>query len=155
VLQIDADEILLGADEFAAWLRGYRWKRQVLARWISVFKVIGSTAIVIDTDSHWIPVATRQPSYIEARNTREWAVKSPLDLLHFSWGRSDAQLRAKLRHWGHSQDFDTRALLETWRRVDLKNYRQFRDFHPLDGKLWPSLKAVPLKGLGAALRRRP
>jgi predicted DNA-binding WGR domain protein len=147
VLQIDADEIMMNPADFAAWLRGYRWKRQVLAHWISVFKVVGSTALVIDTDSHWIPVGTRHPRYIEARNTREWAVKSPLDLLHFSWGRSDAQLQAKLKHWGHSQDFDTAALLKLWRRVNLRNYAEFKNFHPLDGPLWPALKTVPLKGL--------
>lgn len=147
ILQIDADEELLDPQGFAAWLRAYPWKRQVLANWITVFKVIGRTALVIDKADEWVPVATRHPAYTEARNTREWAARSPLELLHFSWGRSDAQLQAKLKHWGHSRDFDTAALLRLWRSVSLANHASFRDFHPLDGRLWPRLKAVPLGSL--------
>lgn len=149
VLQIDADELMLAPQPFADWLRGYSWKRQVLARWITVFKVLGRDALVIDSQAEWVPIGTRDPRYTEARNTREWPVRSPLELLHFSWGRSDAQLQAKLKHWGHSRDFDTAALLQLWRRVDLGNYTRFRDFHPLDGPLWPGLRRVPLAGLGA------
>lgn len=147
ILQIDADEILLNPRPFADWLRAYGWKRQVLARWTTVFKVIGRAALVIDSDAEWIPVGTLDPRYTEARNTREWAVRSPLELLHFSWGRSDAQLQAKLKHWGHSRDFDTTALLKLWRQVSLSNYRRYRDFHPLDGPLWPGLRVLPLAGL--------
>jgi hypothetical protein len=150
VLQIDADEEMINPAQFAEWLKGLRWKRQAMANWQHVFKVIGDKALVIDVSDHWIPVATTlRGAYFENRNTREWALRSPLKLLHFSWGRSEMELRAKLKHWSHSPDFDTAALLKLWKSVNLKNYRDYKDFHPLDGPLWPGLKVVDLKALQA------
>jgi len=32
--------------------------------------------------------------------------------------------------------------LAFWRSVNLKNYRDARDFHPMDGPDWPSLRLV-------------
>jgi len=45
-----------------------------------------------------------------------------------------------LDNWGHAGDFDVEAFFGLWESVGLGNYVTVRDFHPLNGPIWPSLK---------------
>lgn len=148
VVQIDADELMLNPAAFRAWLLAQPMERQVLAQWFTVYKTLGRTALVIDGGDRWTSVATcRRGAYVEHRATGAWKLRSPLKLLHFSWGRSEVELRQKLSNWGHAKDFDTAAFLRRWKSVTLKNYAAVKDFHPLGPELWPRLRAVPLDRL--------
>lgn len=109
IVQIDADEILLNAEEFRRWLTFVEGRAQdVGATWLTVFKTFGRRALVIDPPQEVTPIATIYAGhYTAARETgRKFAI-SPLRLLHYSWGRTPDELRQKLRNWSHSQDFDT------------------------------------------------
>ena len=143
IVQIDSDEILLNPEEFRDWLLARRWPWLVQGRWRVVFKLFGEDYLVVDKDGAFTSVATRRRgSYTGSRNTRGFKRRSPLNLLHFAWGRSEAELRQKLACWTHFADFDTSRMLELWKSVDLHNYRGFRDIHPLDGPDWPALRLV-------------
>ncbi|HTB23506.1 MAG TPA: hypothetical protein VK914_12470 [bacterium] len=143
VVQIDSDELLQNPQEFRAWLLK-RWRSwRVLGRWIVVFKRFGEDYLVVDKDSAWISLATRRRGrYTGCRDTKEMKRHSPLRMLHFSWGRDEAELKQKLESWTHARDFDTAKFFDFWKSVDLDNYRSFRDFHPLDGPDWPSLRLI-------------
>jgi len=155
VLQIDADEWMMNPLEFRRWLAGLRVERELMARWCIVYKVIGRTALVVDTDRDWTCMGGgRRGAHWQRRETGSWRVRSPLALLHFSWGLSEPELRRKLSNWGHSHEIDVPAALKAWRSVTLKNYRGFKNFHPLEPTLWPGLKAVPLDRLEAWVRGR-
>ncbi len=143
IVQIDADEMLLNADEFMTWMEAAGDKLAgavIMARWVNVFKQFGDKALVITPGNEGGPIATRMAGqYVNARWTRERQVASPLNLLHFSWGRTPEELRQKLRNWGHARDFDTEAFYRRWEGLNLENYDQWRNFHPLDGPLWQGL----------------
>ncbi|MGA3066464.1 MAG: hypothetical protein ABSF29_06410 [Tepidisphaeraceae bacterium] len=146
IVQIDCDEMLLNPGEFRDWLFATDPKECVLARWISIFKIFGQRALVIHPATEWAPVATRlRGQYTVGRWTAEKSVESPLQLLHFSWGRSRDELRQKLENWGHAGEFDIEAFLRFWDSVTLDNYQQFRDFHPIQPGLWPSLTVGSFK----------
>ncbi len=146
VVQIDADEILLNAAEFRQWLlQTDPVAFDVYAQWITVFKIIGDHALVIDPPGEPAPVATRlRGQYMYSRQTPQRGFMSPLKILHYSWGRSREELLQKLDNWGHSGDFDAHRFLEFWDSLDLQNYTRVRDFHPLHGAMWRALKLVPV-----------
>ena len=151
VVQIDADEILLNGAQFKAWLlQNDPREHNVFGRWVSVFKMFGNQALVIDPSQEVVPVATMlRAQYTAARATPQQGVLSPLHLLHFSWGRSPEQLRQKLANWGHARDFDVAGFFAFWESITLENFTQARDFHPLNGRTWRSLKRMQINGAAA------
>jgi hypothetical protein len=145
VVQIDCDETLLNPADFRRWMQTADPATCALARWISVFKTFEDCVLIIDPAVETVPVATQlRGQYTAARWTAQPRVESPLLLLHYSWGRTPAELRQKLRNWSHARDFDVEAFYRMWDSVTLENYNQFRNFHPLQGPLWPSLKVARL-----------
>jgi hypothetical protein len=159
IVQIDADEILVNGPEFRAWLLEKNPADcSVCAQWISIFKVFGNQALVVDPPVEPVPVATMlRGEYRAARRTEQKRVMSPLRLLHFSWGRTPQELRQKLGNWGHAQDFNVREFYRFWESVTLQNYAQARNFHPLDGPTWESLRLAMLDFVPAQPyeRKRP
>jgi len=161
VVQIDADEVVLNGAEFKSWLLQYEPRENnAFARWISVFKVFDQQALLVDPPREVVPVATMlRGRYVAARATGQKGVLSPLQLLHFSWGRSAVQLRQKLDNWGHVRDFDVGRFFDFWQSITLENYAGARDFHPLHGPKWQSLKLAqlpfhpefPLDGMGTGV----
>jgi hypothetical protein len=95
-------------------------------------------------DGLWDRLSRRQPEandYIGSRDA----------VLHFSWARSEDEIRRKLRSWSHSHDFDTDAYLtNVWLGSETR-WRSYRDLHPIWPKVWPALRVVDLpRGLGVA-----
>lgn len=146
VVQIDADEVLVNGPEFRQWLLSSNPEPyDVFARWISVFKTFGNQVLLIAPPNEPVPVATMmRGAYCSCRLTAQPALMSPLRLLHFSWGRTANELMQKLANWGHRHDFDIEKYYKLWESVDLQNYTQLRDFHPLNGPAWPSLQLATL-----------
>jgi hypothetical protein len=143
VVQIDADEIVLNPEELRDWLQNLRFSYNVLGSWLTVFKTFPGACLVINKREATISVATlKKGQYTGCRDTLEWKRKSPLKMLHFSWGRTPREVRQKLTNWTHSKDFDTDKFFELWQGVTLENYAQFKDIHPMDGPDWPSLRLV-------------
>jgi hypothetical protein len=143
VVQIDADEVLLDPMRFRNWLLGTWWNMNVMAQWITVFKRFEEGCLVIQGQDEWTPVATLvRGAYSVHRYTAQRTRRSPLRLLHFSWGRKPEELRFKLKNWGHNQDFDVEAYFHFWESVTLENYQQVKNFHPLVPPSWPALKFI-------------
>lgn len=149
IIQIDADEVLLNPKEFVQYLTDNEEVLEncaIKGNWITVFKSFDNQCLVIDADGDTdgrIFIGTKSPNaYTMCRDTNEMAIQTPLRLLHYSWGRSRADLKQKLENWGHSRDFNTTAYLEMWDKVTLDNYQDFKNIHPLHGPHWPKLKLI-------------
>lgn len=73
-------------------------------------------------------------------------IDSSAAVLHFSWVRTEAEIRRKLQSWGHSAGFDGEAYLSRiWNRAP-KFWWTIHRFHPLEPRWWPALKPVSLPG---------
>lgn len=146
VVQIDADEILLNPADFRQWLLANNPVQfNVFARWVSIFKVFGQQVLMINPPGEAVPVATMiRGQYTGARLTAQQGVMSPLQLLHFSWGRTPEELLKKLTNWSHAQDFNVRNFFDFWQSVTLENYTQAHNFHPLNGPAWQSLQLATI-----------
>jgi hypothetical protein len=143
IVSIDADEVLLNPVEFREWLLTTNpVDKNVYGYFMTVFKDFGEELLVCDP-AETMAIATMLPG--EYRATSQSALPSPLWGVHYSWGRSAADLKQKLTNWGHANDFDTEAFFKLWESVTLDNYTEFKDFHPLDKRVWKSLKNVRLR----------
>jgi len=158
IVQIDSDEQAINVRDFKAWLATADRSRDVQAKWITVFKTFGEKYLVVEEPDGKVSVATTAPGpFIDGRATGCPKVASNLILLHHSWGRTRDELVQKLTNWGHSQDFEAQDFLRLWDSVTLENFHLARDFHPLYGPLWRSLRLVkvPPPGLNVGLPEAP
>jgi hypothetical protein len=163
IVSLDADERLLNAEMLPAFLSKCSPERVVLAEWLFCWKVIGETALVVTPPDAirfaFRPCAGRRFTY--GRKVSGPQVVAPCPLLHWGYGgRSQAgdghggldtsdrsELERKFEHWGHAHDVHPGLYLKFWDSVDLTNYEDVRDFHPLHGPLWKRLEARPLVDL--------
>ncbi len=85
------------------------------------------------------PAVLRAPEPGEVRV----AAADPADaIVHNSWARSLAQVRAKVRGWGHARDVSAaRYVWLVWWPAPV-TWRLLRDLHPLFGAVWPRLRPV-------------
>lgn len=148
IIQIDSDEYILNPQEFKDWIKQAPGDVGIQGRWVTVFKQFGDDYLLVEEPDPFIAIGTKcRDLYIDLRRTDQVQVRSPMIMLHQAWGRSRADLERKLRNWGHSRDFNIDQYLHLWDSVNLENYRQFKDFHPLYPPYWPSLEKVRLNAL--------
>jgi hypothetical protein len=147
IIQIDCDEFLLNPMEFRDWLERAPDDSLIKAKWSTVFKIFPEegACLLVDGESGGPNIGTKKANaYISHRRTGQETLVSPLELLHFSWGRTRDDLKQKLDNWSHKDEFNTNAYLKVWDSVTLNNYQKFENIHPLNGRAWPRLKAVRL-----------
>jgi hypothetical protein len=143
VVQIDADEILVNPLEFRGFLLNLKPDVAVWATLIPVYKVIGDKALIVGGTPERITVATRSPQLFRcARITGQPYTRSPLRMLHLCWCRTEDELLQKLTNWGHSEEIDINKFVDMWRATTLENYHRLKDFHFLNGPLWPFLEVI-------------
>ena len=144
IVSIDVDERLLNAGEFYNWLQELDPRSDIRnydigARWIQIFKVIEGKKILVNQYEPTTVGTFKKGNFTCARLSPQSSVMSPLILEHFSWGRTRDELCQKLSNWGHTNDFDVQSYLELWDSVNLQNYSNFKNIHPLDKVSWPEL----------------
>lgn len=151
-VSLDSDEILINADSFRGFLTQCRPDACVMGRAITVYKECSDSYLVIgkngQIDLSPIPLATDVcESFIAARYTKQERVMSPALVLHFTWARSEAELRRKFANWGHRDDFNTDEHLKLWMEADDTTASRYKNFHPLSPEAWPELIVVPKNAL--------
>lgn len=157
VVQIDCDEQLVNPEAFRKWLDETTIPDGAVpyAKLACVYKIIGDTALVVTPATETVQLLTfNREDYTRVRYTTEKSVLSPLWLLHYSWGRTPAELEEKIQSWGHTTDFDTSKYFKFWNSVNLENYQYLRNIHPLgDGSTWQKLHAVKVDFLTHVVTR--
>lgn len=152
VMQIDADEVFLNPGEFKAWIDLQpEQPTALIAYWITVYKALPDALLVVDDPEFQVMQVGgwARGGYHAPRLSHEPVRMSPIKLLHYSYGRTQAQLEQKMANWGHSGEVDVDAFMRIWRSVDAANHREHRDLHPVWGPVWPRLLSLPLKPEGA------
>jgi len=153
IISLDADEVILNPAALKDYLASLSdTDVSVLAQAVTVFKrlpdaiLIASSKIKVGT----FPIATKAVnSYIGARYTQQRKVICPAKLVHYSWGRSEAELYMKLTNWGHSTHFDVESYFSLWKAIDGNNYRYLRNFHPIWPEEWVELIKVSEEEIGS------
>ena len=76
------------------------------------------------------------------REARVEGLRPDQAIVHNSWGREPAEIRRKIRTWGHAAGLKTQVYYwRYWFPAPLV-WWWIRDFHPFSGGLWPRLTRV-------------
>lgn len=143
-VQLDTDEYFLNFDVFTENLKSWvgKDKVQINCIWINLYKkVVGGFLVISPVDKGYerFPCATNNPKYVVARNTKSEIVPMNGIVLHQSWAREEQEILAKLKNWGHADDFDSASYFALWQALDDKNYKYLKNLHPIWPELWPEL----------------
>jgi len=152
IVGIDSDEVLLNQKEFFDWMCLENPNVDISCHWYCVYKKF-KEKLLITLPNETAAIGTNlRNSFQKCRCTKlknYLPILSPLKVLHFSWGRTRKEIEQKLLNWGHSQDFDVKKFLETWESVNLENYKEKINLHPLRIRnWWKTLELVELKYFG-------
>lgn len=147
IIGIDSDEIVLNSNEFYEWFNKINPQVDISCSMSSVYKIVGRNILVNR------PIETSQMgtnlinSYKKCRITKNLIIPSPLNILHFSWGRSRQEIIQKLTNFGHSKDFHIDNYMKIWDDVNLENYQTKRNLHPLKKcrNVWVSLELFDIE----------
>lgn len=143
-VQLDADEYFIDFKGFVQNLKklDYSKPTQILGLLVIMFKTLDDGILYVDGYKRF-SLATNSPDYKKARNTRQMKVIAPYLVLHQTWARTEEELEIKLKNWGHTKDFDTAKYIDFWRSLTKQNYKQVKNFHPMQPKWWRRLKYIP------------
>ncbi|MEJ5359914.1 MAG: hypothetical protein WHT06_14740 [Desulfobacterales bacterium] len=150
-LQLDADEYILNCKDFIAYLSRIPVIKDtpftVFASWIPIIKQAPEGFYLVRFPKgryESFPLAFQNPRFSVARRTGFQNRLSGCLVFHQTLARSPEEVKRKLMNWGHAADFDGEALYRTWQSITHKNYREFKNFHPVVPRLWPELELVPV-----------
>jgi len=162
-IQIDVDEYFIDFKGFTNCLKKISTKNKLNIYCDSVFlyKRNENGFFVVRNNnnkySDLIPIATNYPFFELARRNSNFSFIIYSYIIHDSWARSEEELYLKLNNWGHSKNyFNVEEYYNFWKKLNWNNYKEYKNFHPLDGKKWEELDYIEsnsIKDLTVYLKR--
>ncbi len=151
-IQLDADEYFLDFRGFKHWLISQPFPQgqmvQVSVAWKTIFKKLNQGFLMIGGKPEYITIATNVPINTKERFHEEaQTFTAPFTLLHQSWARDESEVLQKINNWSHAQDFNGLKFFAFWEKCDNRNYKYFRNLHPLHGPNWQCIELVNAKDI--------
>ncbi len=158
-VQIDADEYFVDFSDFVKFLysveQAHDGDISVECEWIVLFKKTKNGYLLINKGG-FMPMATTNPQYQAARIVKnQKTFIYPQRIIHDSWARSDEEMLMKLTNWSHHNDFDTMKYYNFWLSLNDQNYKNIKNFHPLNPLYWPGLEYIQAENIQALLNQLP
>lgn len=150
-IQLDCDEYFLDFSSFVGYLKALPfWKKRrvnICCPWLVLFKRVESGFLYIDPIEvekiEYMQIATRDPHYEYGRRNGNFNLYTDALIIHQSWARDADQIMAKIRNWGHSQDFNLDRYFDFWKSLNETNFGRVADFHWREPTAWPRLGYLP------------
>lgn len=161
-IQVDADEYFVDFGDFVNFLHKLDEEKphitQVGIAWLILYKKITSgylfvkSPIVRNVRGLQV-IATTNPKYVNARKSKNTTkIYYPQRIIHDSWARDEQEILTKLNNWGHNADFDTEQYFNYWKAINEKNYKYFRNIHPVNPELWKELDYIKAEDISSLLK---
>jgi len=153
-LQIDSDEYPVDFEKLTSFLKKHKYllnkpeKTPVnfFVNFVTLFKQTEDGFFVISPYTEACFLITNVPVYVNARLPKnEYYLRLDFNNIHQSWARSTEEIHQKVNNWGHNNDFDTQHFLNRWDNLNVDNYTDFKNFHPLAPDHWKELIFVKAK----------
>ncbi|UPZ16046.1 hypothetical protein [Flavobacterium humidisoli] len=151
LIQLDVDEYMYDFKKIRIFLKQH-WYLMIFPKftpvifkgiWITLFKKLPEGYLYIENNERF-PFITNCKKYDGPRTN--YSISNHLmnaKAIHQSWARSEEEIFFKITNWGHRDDFDTQKHFEFWRDLDISNYDNFKNIHPLKPELWDKLHYIP------------
>ncbi|MEZ0184319.1 hypothetical protein AB9T89_18900 [Flavobacterium oncorhynchi] len=150
-IQLDVDEYIYDFKKIAKYLKKY-WYLNLFpkltpicfqGKLITLFRELPEGYLYIDNEEKF-PFITNQTINTHTRGNNK--IKnhfSNIKVIHQSWARSEEQIHSKIKNWGHRDDFETEKYFQFWKHLDISNYKEFQNIHPIAPEVWNLLKFMP------------
>lgn len=155
LIQIDVDEYIYNFEIISKYLKKHIYLTYIprlipiafKGSLVTLFKKVESGYLFIDNREKF-SLITNYPEYQYARsNDSIINYFLGINTIHQSWARSDEEMQFKISNWGHRDDFDTHKYFEFWKSLNEKNYKDFKNIHPLSPKFWNEIKFLESKNI--------
>jgi hypothetical protein len=147
-LQIDVDEYHVNFKGLVHYLKQHEKKLtsskkyQICIPSVDLFKVFDDGVLCI-SDFSMFNSGSNHPEFTMGRKCKnQQKLYVPFYFIHQSWGRTANDLYLKLKNWGHNEDFDVDTYFSFWKSITKQNYKDHKNFHPLNGKSWKKLEYI-------------
>jgi hypothetical protein len=157
-IQLDCDEYFVHFHEFVKYLNNLgainRVKTNICCPMITLYKRVDKGYLYVKNHpSHheFFPIATTQPLYSYGRTNGYFNICTNFCIIHQSWAREEHEIVAKVKTWGHANDFDSQSYLDFWKSINLSSYASARNFHPLKPNVWESLRFIEASSIQSFL----
>lgn len=150
-IQIDSDEYFNDFKGFVTYLKANNHYLEnpsqnpveIHVQWITLFKKVENGFLYVKDSFDAIEIATNYPKYKYMRATRHSKKNiTKFILLHQSWARDEDEIYTKITNWSHRDDSDNLAFFEFWKKINLNNYHEVKNFHESDPTKWKSLAYI-------------
>ncbi|MBZ4036567.1 hypothetical protein K6T82_17485 [Flavobacterium sp. 17A] len=151
LIQLDVDEYLYDFKKVRKFLKQH-WYLMVFPKLtpivfkgilITVFKKLPEGYLYIENNERFSFITNCQ-QYEGIRTN--YSVSNHITnakVIHQSWARSEEEMFFKISNWGHRDDFDTKKYYEFWKNLDISNYKNYKNIHPLRAEMWDKLHFMP------------
>jgi len=146
-IQLDVDEYIYDFKSVSNFLKR-NWifnvfpqltPMQFRGKYITLFKETPKGFLYIDNkerfsfitngvENEWARLDTKKPSFY-----------SNISVIHQSWARKNEEIKQKINNWGHRDDFDTLSYYDFWMKLNDGNFKDYKNFHPMNSKMWDEL----------------
>lgn len=153
LIQIDADEYFIDFKGFVAQLRKYDSylnpekdkKVQIGVFQMNLYKYTETGILYVDKPMKAI-FASNSNEYTVGRRIKGRTIYTDSIVLHESLSRSEADLRFKLKNWGHNAQINP-GFMDKWLVVNEHNYKEFKNFYFIEPERWEKLGFFPTKDI--------
>lgn len=162
-IQLDVDEYMYDLKKMILFLKKSSFLLEdpenkpfsLVARWLVLYQKDKNGFYVINPIDEYFYLATNNPIYIRARQTAWTCIDTNQIVVHQSWARDADEINQKLNNWSHKNDFDGNKYFQTWSNLNINNYKNLIDFHPVEPKVWNSLIYYKFKNITLFLKNAP
>lgn len=72
-------------------------------------------------------------------DSKKPSFNSNISVINQLWARKEGEIKQKINNWGHKDDFDTQSYYDFWSKLNENNFKEYKDFHPMNPKMWDKL----------------
>lgn len=160
-IQLDVDEYIYDFKEVKKILLKY-WYLTLfpnitpigfIGRLVTLFKINKEEFYYIDNQEYF-PFITNQNFNTKARNNfKIFNYILGVNVIHQSWARKEEEIYAKIKNWGHRDDFDTMRYFNYWKNLNSDNYLDYKNFHPIVPEVWDELQLIKAKDIDDFIKK--
>ena len=150
-IQLDVDEYIYDFKVVAKYLKKY-WYLTLFPKFtpivfrgnlVTLYREIPEGYLFIENNERFSFITNQSHNSHTRNNYQIRNHFSNINVIHQSWARKENEIQQKIKNWGHRDDFDTDNYFEFWKKLNIGNFEDFKNIHPISPKVWDKLYFLP------------
>lgn len=150
-IQLDVDEYVYDFYKIKKYLNRY-WYLTIFPKYtplcihgnlITLYKELPNGFLFIDNNESFPFITNQNSNTNRRRNDKIRNYNAQIKVIHQSWARPEKEIIMKIKNWGHNNDFDTDKYYIFWKNLNIDNYKNYINIHPIVPDIWNQLNFIP------------